>query len=75
MHVSTAIGRPMIRSGARVLALFALVAVGACTNATNSASNDLSTRTASVATVDGGNSVNKVSDALGQRLDGMLNGH
>jgi ABC-type phosphate transport system substrate-binding protein len=65
----------MIQSGVRVFALLALVAVAACANATNSASNDPSAGTAPIASADGSNSVGKVSDALGQRLDGMLNGH
>jgi hypothetical protein len=61
--------------GWRLLAVASLIAVAACTNASQSASNSAaSTAGAGGAEAVTGNmnSVNAVSDALGRRLDGML---
>lgn len=74
MHVGTAIGPSMRQSGASMLGLLVLLALAACTNPTNSASSDPSSGLPPVASADNGNSVSKVSEALGQRLDGMLSG-
>jgi hypothetical protein len=72
MHATSAVGRPIIQSGARVLLLAALIALAACANSSNSASSASSAITP-VASADASSSVNNVSDALGQRLDSMLN--
>jgi hypothetical protein len=64
-----------MRVGTTVLALIALVALAACTDATNSASGDPQSSSPPIASADNGTSVSKVSEALGQRLDGMLSGH
>jgi len=72
MRVPSVAGRPIIQSGAKVGLLAALVALAACTNANNSYSSASSAPTP-IASADGGGSITKVSDALGQRLDGMLN--
>ena len=61
--------------GTTVLALTVLVAFAACTGATNLASGDPPSSSTPIASADNGTSVSKVSEALGQRLDGMLSGH
>jgi hypothetical protein len=66
-----AIGRPIVRSGRRSLALVSLVALAACASPTNTVSNN-SSGAASVASADSSHTIEKVSDALGQRLDSML---
>jgi hypothetical protein len=72
MRVPSVAGRPIIQSGAQVGLLAALVALAACTNANNSYSS-ASSAPAPIVSADSGSSITKVSDALGQRLDGMLN--
>lgn len=63
-----------INSGARMLAFATVLALMACANATTAAKDPVNapTRVAGAATEDGA-SVEKVSDAVEQRLDGMLN--
>jgi hypothetical protein len=70
MPVPLVAGRPNTQSGARAVLLAALTALAACTNANNSFSS-ASSAPAPIASADN-SSVNKVADALGQRLDGML---
>jgi hypothetical protein len=67
MRVPPVAGRPI-----KVILLAALLAMAACTNANNSVSS-ASSVSMPVASAENGSSINKVSDALGQRLDGMLN--
>lgn len=71
MRAPSVAGCPIIQSGVKVGLLAVLIGLAACTNANNSYSN-VSPPTP-IASADSGNSVSKVSDALGQRLDGMLN--
>ncbi len=72
MHAPMAIGGPIMRLGGRSLVLVAIVALAACANSTNTVSNN-SSGAASVASADSGHTIERVSDALGQRLDSMLN--
>jgi uncharacterized lipoprotein YajG len=65
--------RPIIQSGAKLVLLAALIALAGCANDNNSYSS-ASSASVPIASADSSSStVNKVSDALGQRLDGMLN--
>jgi hypothetical protein len=61
--------------GWRLLAISALVALVGCSNTAATSSNATAGTRVAGNTTGGGNthSVNAVSDALGQRLDGMLN--
>ena len=74
MRVPSVTDRPIIQSGARMSLLAALVALAACANGNNSVSS-ASSAPMPIASADSTSSVTKVSDALGQRLDGMLNSH
>lgn len=64
-------------SGCRLLVVSSLLVLTACANATPPVSGNAATGATRVAGVDPGNggtnSVTAVSDALGQRLDSMLN--
>jgi hypothetical protein len=71
MRVPSVAGRPITQSGAKFVLLATLIALAACANGNNSFSNASSAPTP-IASADSGGSVTKVSDALGQRLDGML---
>jgi hypothetical protein len=70
-------GYRIMRSGGLLLLLPMLMALAACTNPTPSAAASASSGAVRVAGDNTGNtephSVDAVSDALGQRLDGMLN--
>jgi hypothetical protein len=64
-------------SGWKLLVVSSLLMLAACAGATPPVSGNAATGTTRVAGADPGsggtNSVTAVSDALGQRLDGMLN--
>jgi hypothetical protein len=76
MQARTAAGGRMPQHWRLYLALPALIALAACSNTTTPASTDASSGAVRVAGdgsgSGGAHSVNAVSDALGQRLDGML---
>ncbi len=69
-------GYRIVRSGGLLLVLPALMALAACTNPTPPAATNASDGAVRVAGENAGNSgahsVDAVSDALGQRLDGIL---
>jgi len=71
MKVAKGVRRP--RQGATMLAFASLIALGACANTTTAASDPSPASTKVAGATDNSTSVGKVSDALGQRLDGMLN--
>ena len=72
MRVPSVADRPIIQSGAKLVLLAALIALAGCANDNNSYSS-ASSASVPIASADSNSTVNKVSDALGQRLDGMLN--
>lgn len=73
MRVASVAGRPIIPGCGKVVLLAALIALAACDNGNNSFSS-ASSGPVPIASADSSSStVNRVSDALEQRLDGMLN--
>lgn len=74
MRVASVAGRPIIPGCGKVVLLAALIALAACDNGNNSFSS-ASSGPVPIASADssGSSTVNRVSDALEQRLDGMLN--
>ncbi len=74
MRVPSVADRSIIPSGAKVVLLGTLIALAACASGNNSVSG-ASSAPMPIASADSTSSVTKVSDALGQRLDGMLNSH
>lgn len=71
MRVASVAGRPIIPGGGKVVLLAALIALAACDNGNNSFSS-ASSGPVPIASADSSSTVNRVSDALEQRLDGML---
>ena len=72
MHAPPAFGRSFIPVASKLLTSFALVVLAGCASGSTNTIASNSTIAAPVASADSSHQVERVSEALGQRLDGML---